>query len=87
MQNYPNPFNPITQINFKLEQHSDIRIDIYSATGQLVRSLVNGEKAAGQHSVVWGGTDDDGHQVASGLYFCTLTATGQQEIRKMILAR
>lgn len=87
MQNYPNPFNPRTEISYELYKCSNVQIDIFSVTGQRVRSLANVEKAAGKHSVVWDGTDDVGRNVASGLYFCTLTAEGQQEMRKMILAR
>ncbi|MBN1480326.1 DUF4832 domain-containing protein [candidate division KSB1 bacterium] len=86
-QNYPNPFNPTTHINYELDKSSEVRIDIYSVTGQRVRSLVNEKKAAGNYAVAWEGIDDSGHNVASGLYFYSLTVNGIIEIRKMILAK
>jgi hypothetical protein len=87
LQNYPNPFNPTTRIQYEIDTKSDVSIDIYSLTGQRVRSLINTQKEAGAHTVTWDGLDNDGHTVASGLYFCTLSAKDQRETRKMILAR
>lgn len=81
-QNYPNPFNPVTTIQFSLPQSSDVRLEIYNSTGQLVEVLVDGRRAAGTHALSW-----DAGRRASGTYFYRLLTPGFQETRKMVLVR
>ncbi len=52
-QNYPNPFNPSTTISYWLPETSRVSLDIYNLKGQLVKTLINSEMAAGPHSVGW----------------------------------
>jgi len=66
--NYPNPFNPRTTIRFDLKEASPVTLDIYNLKGQLIRRLVDANKVAGHHSVVWDGRDAHGNSVASGIY-------------------
>ncbi|NIR50860.1 T9SS type A sorting domain-containing protein [candidate division KSB1 bacterium] len=67
-QNYPNPFNPTTEIKFGLPQPGEVTLSIFNIVGQKVRSLLNGPKTAGYHSVIWDGRNDFGNQVVSGVY-------------------
>lgn len=67
--NYPNPFNPSTTISYYLKNRGFVSIDIYNIRGQKVISLVNEEKSAGNHSVVWDGSNRQGAKVGSGVYF------------------
>jgi hypothetical protein len=41
----------------------------------------------GAHSAVWSGDNNQGHPVASGLYFCIMRFEGQTETRKLVLLR
>jgi hypothetical protein len=66
-QNYPNPFNPSTTIRFDLPRRSHVMLTLYSALGQRVAELVNGDLAGGSHSVVL-----HGERLASGVYFYRL---------------
>ncbi len=86
-QNTPNPFNPVTTIRFGLEEHGDVALAIYSATGQIVRTLVNDTLDAGSHTVVWDGIDDQGRQVASGTYVYVLATTEGRLMHRMTLLR
>jgi hypothetical protein len=91
-QNYPNPFNPSTSIEFSLPFNSDVRLTVYNLLGQIVTELVNEEIIAGNYSVVWNGTDNNGLKVSSGVYLYKLQATGTngkefQQIRKMVLLK
>jgi hypothetical protein len=63
-QNYPNPFNPSTTIDVALPEAGWVSLTIYSALGEEVARLVNGELQAGWHSVTW-----DAGDAASGVYF------------------
>ncbi|MFQ6042850.1 MAG: C69 family dipeptidase, partial [Candidatus Poribacteria bacterium] len=86
-QNYPNPFNLQTTITYKVAQTCLVRLSIYALTGQFIRTLVDGNRPAGTHSVVWDGTDDTGQNVASGVYFCQMFAGSFSATRKLLLIR
>jgi hypothetical protein len=90
--NYPNPFNPQTTIQFTLSfgegrGEGFVRINVYNVRGQLVRTLINGVYGAGEHSVVWNGTDDHGRTVSSGIYFYSMQTDEFNAMRKMILMK
>ena len=59
-QNHPNPFNPETTIGYELPEAGAVRLSLYNVSGQLVRTLVERERAAGTYSVTWDGRDDMG---------------------------
>jgi len=86
-QNYPNPSNLASNIRYSLTRNCYVELRIYNITGQLVRTLVNGRKRAGIHSVTWDGRDDSGKRVASGVYFCRLKAGNSSQTRKLLLLR
>ncbi len=71
---YPNPFNSITAIRFDLPAASTVRLQIYDAAGNPVRTLTDEKKAAGGHTVVWDGLNKNGQAVSSGMYFYRLDA-------------
>ena len=64
-----------------------IRLSIYALTGQHIRTLMDGERAAGSYSVTWDGRDEAGRNVASGVYLCRMVAGGYSVVRKMILMK
>lgn len=68
-QNYPNPFNPATTIEYQLPSRGTVQVNIYNSLGQLVRSLVNEQREAGTHSVIWDGRDNRGNAVSTGAYY------------------
>jgi len=79
--NYPNPFNPSTTIPFSIAPERDgevVRLDVLDLRGRLVRTLVNGPRAAGRHEVAWDGIDASGRVVPSGSYLVRLR-TGESE--------
>lgn len=75
-QNYPNPFNAQTTIAFTLSETTLVELVIYNASGQVVRTLVQGRKAEGEHKLVWDGTNGRGKRVASGRYVAKLKGEG-----------
>jgi len=90
-QNYPNPFNPETRIRFDIPnlpgEKVRVQLAIYNLFGQLLRTLVNGERAPGAHEVSWDGRSDAGHVVPSGAYFYTVRVGEFRETKKMLLSR
>jgi hypothetical protein len=86
-QNYPNPFNPATTISFALPERTHVILEVYNLLGQKVRTLVNQTLPAGIHSVVFDALDDNGGNVASGVYFYRLKAARWSRSMKMMLMR
>lgn len=87
IQNYPNPFNPTTLISFDLPVGSPVRIDLYNALGQKIRTLADGTYHAGRHAVQWDGTDGGGRSVSGGVYIYRMQAGAYTESRKMLLVK
>ncbi len=85
--NYPNPFNPSTTIRYNQKEANPVKVEIYNAKGQLVKVLVNEAKASGEHEIVWNGTDDQGHSVASGVYLYKIQAGKYSNTKKMMLMK
>ena len=72
----PNPFNVTTMIRFAGALSPGARVEVYDVRGRRVRSLgYSGGGASG--SVAWNGTDDQGRDVASGVYFARLVVDGR----------
>ena len=91
-QNYPNPFNPDTWIPYQLGKDANVVISVYSPTGQLIRRLDLGHKAAGfytsrDRAVHWDGRNQSGERVSSGVYFYHLQAGSYSAIKRMLIVK
>ena len=83
--NYPNPFNSSTQIPYRVSASGPVRLVIYNALGQPVRTLVDEIQAAGKYQVPWDGRDHRGARVANGAYLYRLQAGEIARVRKMLV--
>jgi len=81
-QNYPNPFNPSTQIQYALPESGQVRLDVYTITGQLVATLVNETMNAGTHSITF-----NANSLASGVYLYRLQTGSVVLTKKMTLLK
>jgi hypothetical protein len=86
-QNYPNPFNPSTEIRFAVAKESNVRLSVYSLSGELVATVLNGTLSAGNYRISWNGTTDAGTAVSSGVYLYRLQAGDFVSTRKMVLLK
>ena len=84
LANYPNPFNGRTQIGYRLAAPGLVRLDIYNALGQPVRTLVNQFQAAGVYQVAWDARDRRGRRVAAGVYLTRLHYPGGAQQRRLL---
>ena len=92
LPNYPNPFNPETWIPYHLSKDAEVILTIYDVHGVAVRELTLGHQVAGVYesrgrAAYWDGKNQHGEQVASGLYFYTLTAGEFNATRKLLIAK
>ena len=86
-QAYPNPFNPSTTIRYQLPHTSNVRLVVYNALGQKVRTLVNSRIEAGYHEATWRGKNDAGLQMPSGVYMFRIETENYQQVNKMMLMK
>jgi hypothetical protein len=87
IQNYPNPFNATTSINFVLRNTGDVTLEIYDISGRLVKTVYDGNLAAGTYSVIWDGTGKSGDVVSSGIYFYRLKSADGISSKSMVLLK
>lgn len=83
----PNPFQDVASLGFSLPVEGDVDLQIFDASGRLVRDLVNGSLPAGDHQVSWDGRDDQARVVPNGAYFMRLKAAGRETSRMILRAR
>lgn len=81
-QNHPNPFNPSTTITYDLPTSSHVTLTVYDVLGREVATLVDGEESAGTKSVNLNAGD-----IASGVYYYRLQASGFSQTRKMLIVK
>jgi hypothetical protein len=81
-QNYPNPFNPVTKISYSIKEKGLVVLKVYDVLGNEVATLVNEEKEAGVHSIVF-----DSGKLASGTYIYTIRFKNKVESKRMILMK
>jgi mono/diheme cytochrome c family protein len=85
-QNFPNPFNPNTVIRFNVGTQDlaslQVRLSVVDMTGREVAVLVDGMRAAGEHSVTFDATG-----LPSGIYMYVLESGGQRVSRKLLLMK
>jgi len=77
-----NPFNPSTSIIFSIKEPSQVKLDVFSITGQKVATLANGYMSAGIHTAKF-----DGSRLASGVYFYRFESENFNSKGKMLLVK
>jgi hypothetical protein len=84
---YPNPFNPSTSLRLELAQAGHVAWRIFDVRGGLVRTLLDGELAAGRYVRSWDGADAAGRPVASGVYYAVVDAPQRVGQQKLLLLK
>jgi uncharacterized repeat protein (TIGR01451 family) len=84
---HPNPFRQATTIPFDLPVSGLARVSIWDVSGRLVKTMAEGEMAAGRYQPRWDGRDDAGRTVASGIYFVRFESGTFSDTRKIIRVR
>ena len=81
-KNYPNPFNPTSTISWQLASAGHVQLTVFNVLGQKVKTLLDKEQKAGNHSIIFNASG-----LAGGLYFYKLKTDRFTKIRKMILLK
>ncbi|HUV36503.1 MAG TPA: FlgD immunoglobulin-like domain containing protein [Patescibacteria group bacterium] len=86
-QNFPNPFNPSTSITFFLPEQQHVRLVVYDVEGRKIRTLCDGMRDVGKHTVLWNGTNAAGNTAGSGVYYYRLEVGKKLMTKKMVILR
>ena len=70
-QNYPNPFNNVTNIQFSLDNYSEIDLSVFNSKGEFILNLASGKFNKGIHSFSF-----KADKLNAGIYFYKLTVDG-----------
>ena len=81
-QNYPNPLNAITTIRYVLPRSMHVMVSVYDVLGQKVAELVNQEKQAGVHQMLF-----EAGALSNGIYFYRLQTADYKATRKLRILR
>ncbi len=79
---HPNPFNLSTTIEYSLTQDSQVTLNIYNVSGQIINVLKDEYKQAGNYSAIW-----DASGMPSGIYFCTMKSGEFIQTKKILLLK
>ena len=79
---YPNPFNPVTNVSFTLPEDSHVSFEIFNLKGQLIDSIYNGFRNAGEYHLTW-----NAEGIVSGTYFLKMNAGSYQDVQKILLMK
>ena len=89
--NAPNPFNPDmrdTKICYYLDKaDDDVKIKLFTLTGDLVRSWENISGREGMNQLSWNGRNEKGRVVENGGYICLIEAGGEKQKCKIAVLR
>jgi hypothetical protein len=83
----PNPFVRQTRIAFGLSAPGDADIRVFDLRGRLVRTLVSGPVAAGEHSLLWTAEDESGLPLSAGVYFLRVRIPARSAVQKLVILR
>lgn len=89
--NAPNPFNPDTEdtkICYYLEEDDDdVKIKLFTLTGELVYSWENISGREGINQWPWNGKNEKGKIVENGAYICLIEGGGKKQKCKIAVLR
>ncbi|MEA3288056.1 MAG: T9SS type A sorting domain-containing protein [Candidatus Marinimicrobia bacterium] len=77
---YPNPFNPSANINFSLQEQTELSIAVFNSRGQKVATITEQQTfSAGDQSVSWIAAD-----LPAGIYFINLQSARNSITQKVV---
>jgi len=81
-QNYPNPATSETHIKFTVSKNEHVKIVLFNQQGQQVKVLLDQSVQTGDHKISLSSA-----LLPNGIYYYTLTSSGGNASRKMIVAK
>ncbi|MBN1783063.1 hypothetical protein JW948_18150 [bacterium] len=85
IRNYPNPFNATAHFDIHIPYEGHTELVITNIRGERVKTLINGNREAGDYQLQWDGTADNGVGLTSGLFIATLRTHNTGKVTTKLL--
>jgi flagellar hook assembly protein FlgD len=72
-----------SKVFFGLAKTDRVQVRVFDVSGRLVRTLADRTFQAGNHSIEWDGTADNGARVARGVYFTQVSSKTYTSAQKL----
>ncbi len=82
-----NPVRGAATFRLSGRASAHVRVTVVDAAGRVVRTLLEGPRAAGTSEVTWDGRDEAGRRVGAGIYFVRANAEGETSSAKITILR
>jgi hypothetical protein len=79
--------NPSSTIRYWLSEPGKVKLDMWDASGRLVRTLADCCQVQGSYSISWDGRDNSGARLPEGVYFARLETNQTALTAKLLLVR
>jgi hypothetical protein len=66
---------------------TSVEVAVYNVLGQRLRTIFSGSRFGGYMSFAWDGTSGSGNRVPPGVYFISVMAGGERDVRKVVIVR
>lgn len=76
----PNPANASTRLQYRLDQNSNVSLEVRDITGKLVTQITRGTQTAGYHSITLDVADYN-----AGVYMTTLVVNGARATERLLV--
>lgn len=84
-QNFPNPFDEQTELSFNISKGESVELYIADLNSRRIKTLLNKYLTPNRYQCVWDGTNTNGMDCPSGIYYAILkTNSGIFKTRKLI---
>jgi len=83
---FPNPFNPTTKISYTIKAPGHLSLKVFNVRGELVKTLIDGSVTEDGFEM-WDGTNNQGSEVSSGVYFYEARMGSDVQVNKMALIK
>ena len=83
----PNPVTSQASCNLDLPYTARVLMQVCDVSGRVVKTLVDGDLAAGRHAITWNPAEAGCRRLANGVYYLRLNTGTEQESRRFLLIR
>ena len=75
------------KVSLRIDAAGSVTVRVYNAAQAWVRTLWEGEMAAGWTTLDWDGRNAHGETVGSGTYYVVVRAPGVKSVKRVVLIR
>ncbi len=86
LMNYPNPFKKKTYFSYQLSLPSEVKIEIFTLAGRLIKTIKDASGRVGYNLQFWDGLDGDEDRIANGVYIYKVVARSNSASGKKLKA-